>query len=73
VETTNSNYSSTAHLNQIPRDRIIPIHVCFMNVLIVLYIASVHPGEGSSSVALLKVSALFFPPERVFSIFGIFF
>jgi len=36
-------------------------------------VACVHPGEGSSSVALLKVSSLFFPTERVFSIFWEFF
>jgi len=29
-------------------------------------LASVHPGEGSSSVALLKVSSLFFSRERFF-------
>jgi len=31
-------------------------------------IVSVHPGEGSSSVALLKVSSLFSPCERFSSI-----
>jgi len=36
-------------------------------------IASVHPGEGSSSVALLKVSSLFFPSEFFFYFWGIFF
>jgi len=30
------------------------------------YIASVHPGEGSSSVALLKVSSLFFSVKGFF-------
>jgi len=36
-------------------------------------IASVHPGEGSSSVALLKVSSTFFPRESFFSVSWEFF
>jgi len=39
---------------------------------LIFFFSSVHPGEGSSSVALLKVSSLF-SPERVFSISWEFF
>jgi len=33
-------------------------------------IAPVHPGEGSSSVALLKVFSFFFPREGLFESFS---
>jgi len=36
-------------------------------------IASVHPGAGSSSLALLKVSSLYFLRESLFSISWEFF
>jgi len=35
-------------------------------------IASVRPGEGSSSVALLKVSSLFFPVKGFLLFLGVF-
>jgi len=53
------------------------ISMCCNSVVIpsghMISIASVHPGEGSSSVALLKVSLPFIPRERINFFFGEFF